>query len=81
MYGVDVRIEVREDEVPADLLEFAKEKRQVLIGTLADIDDVIADKFLMEEEPSIDELMVLNTLFFYHFVLTVRVPSVGQQSI
>jgi elongation factor G len=62
MAGVDGRIEVREDEVPADLLEFAKEKRQILIGTLADIDDVIADKFLMEEEPTIDELMVLDTL-------------------
>ena len=59
---VDGRIQVREEEVPAELLEFAREKRQVLIGTLADVDDIIADKFLMEEEPTVEELMVLNTL-------------------
>jgi len=29
-----------------------------MIGTLADVDDVIADRFLMEEEPTVDELMV-----------------------
>ena len=50
------RIEVRQDEVPADLLDFAKEKRQKLIETLADVDDVIADRFLMEEEPTIPEI-------------------------
>ena len=30
-----------------------------MIGTLADVDDVIADRFLMEEEPTVEELMVL----------------------
>ena len=40
-------------------MEFAKEKRKVMIGTLADVDDVIADRFLMEEEPTVEELMVL----------------------
>ncbi|KXT06198.1 hypothetical protein AC578_1438 [Pseudocercospora eumusae] len=47
---------VREDEVPADVLEFAKEKRQVMIETLADVDEVIADAVLEEREPSIDEI-------------------------
>lgn len=47
---------VREDEVPADVLEFAKEKRQVLINTLADVDDVITDAVLEERDPSIDEI-------------------------
>ncbi|KAF7192994.1 Elongation factor G, mitochondrial [Pseudocercospora fuligena] len=47
---------VREDEVPGDVLEFAKEKRQVMIETLADVDEVIADAVLEEREPSIDEI-------------------------
>ncbi|EME89677.1 uncharacterized protein MYCFIDRAFT_33028 [Pseudocercospora fijiensis CIRAD86] len=47
---------VREDEVPADVLEFAKEKRQVLVETLADVDEAIADAVLEEREPSIDEI-------------------------
>jgi elongation factor G len=47
---------VREDDVPADVLEFAKEKRQVMIETLADVDDLIADAVLDEREPSVDEI-------------------------
>lgn len=42
--------------VPADLVEQAKEYRQTLIGKLADIDSTIEEKFLMEEEPTIDEI-------------------------
>lgn len=47
---------VVEKEIPADLVEKAKEYRQIMIGKLADIDPVIEEKFLMEEEPTIDEL-------------------------
>ncbi|PPJ58979.1 hypothetical protein CBER1_04138 [Cercospora berteroae] len=47
---------VREDECPAGLVEFAKEKRQVLIETLADVDDAIADAVLEEREPVVDEI-------------------------
>jgi elongation factor G len=42
--------------IPADLVEQAKEYRQILIGKLADVDDVIAEKFLMEEEPTVEEM-------------------------
>ena len=42
-------IEVREAEVPPELQALANEKRKVLIETLADVDDVIADRFLLEE--------------------------------
>lgn len=47
---------VVESAIPADLLEQAKEYRAILIGKLADIDSAIEEKFLMEEEPSIDEI-------------------------
>jgi len=43
---------VREDEVPADLREFAQEKRRLLIETLADVDEEIANAFLEERTPS-----------------------------
>lgn len=47
---------VAEKEIPADLLESAKQYRHILIGKLADIDDSIGEKFLMEEEPTIEEM-------------------------
>lgn len=40
------------DEIPADLVDLCKEKRLTLIETLADVDDEIAEIFLMEETPS-----------------------------
>lgn len=48
---------ITETDIPADLAELAKEKRQELIGAVADLDDAIGEKFLMEEEPSYDELV------------------------
>jgi elongation factor G len=54
----NTRIEIREAEVPPEVQALAEEKRRVLIGTLADVDDVIADRFLMEEEPTVEELYV-----------------------
>lgn len=40
------------DEIPADLKELCEEKRLVLIETLADVDEEIAEVFLNEETPS-----------------------------
>lgn len=42
--------------IPADLVDQAKEYRQILIGKLADVDSVIEEKFLMEEEPTVEEM-------------------------
>ena len=47
---------VIEKDVPADMLEQVKEYRAELIAKLADVDDGIAEKFLMEEEPTVDEI-------------------------
>jgi elongation factor G len=47
---------VIEKDIPADLLEKAQEMHQELIAKIADIDDGIAEKFLMEEEPTVAEL-------------------------
>lgn len=41
---------IREEEIPADCAELAKEKREELISKLADVDEELGEKFLMEEE-------------------------------
>ncbi len=48
--------DVREEEIPADRLEEAKTARHDMIASIADHDDAIADKFLAEQDPSIEEL-------------------------
>jgi elongation factor G len=54
--GENGEIIVEKDEIPADLVEFAKEKRQELIEKLADVDDEIAELFLDEQEPTIEQI-------------------------
>lgn len=45
-----------EKEIPSELMGEAKEARHELIGAAADFDESLAEKFLMEEEPTIEEL-------------------------
>ena len=47
---------VREAEVPDDVRDLAQEKRRLLIETLADVDDEIANAFLDERTPSPQEI-------------------------
>lgn len=48
---------VVESEIPAHLLNEAKERRNELVETMSDYDDVIAEKFLNEEYVSAEELI------------------------
>lgn len=45
-----------EKEIPAELMDQAKEYRSEMISKLADVDDGIGEKFLMEEEPTNEEI-------------------------
>src|SRR5690606_8990647 len=47
---------VEEREIPDDLVDKANQYRHELIGKAADFDDEVAEKFLMEEEPTVEEL-------------------------
>ncbi|MES1165570.1 MAG: elongation factor G [Verrucomicrobiota bacterium] len=48
--------DIREEEVPADRLEEAKTARHDLIAAVADHDDELAELFLAEQEPTIEQL-------------------------
>ncbi|ODQ57311.1 hypothetical protein WICANDRAFT_102286 [Wickerhamomyces anomalus NRRL Y-366-8] len=48
--------EIRTAEVPADLVDLVEEKRALLIETLADVDDEIAEIFLDEGEPTTEQI-------------------------
>lgn len=48
---------ITEKDIPADMAEDAKKYRHELVGKAADFDDALAEKFLMEEEPSEEELV------------------------
>ncbi len=48
--------DIREEEIPADRVEEAKTARHDMIASIADHDDAIADKFLSEQEVSVEEL-------------------------
>ncbi len=48
--------DIREEDIPADRLAEVKTARHDMIASIADHDDAIADKFLNEQEPSIEEL-------------------------
>lgn len=47
---------VTKDEIPAEVMDLAKERRAKLIETLADVDDEIAEMFLEEKEPSVEQM-------------------------
>ena len=47
---------VVEKDIPADFIDQANEYRTELIAKLADVDEGIAEKFLMEEEPTQQEI-------------------------
>ncbi|EAZ63110.1 mitochondrial translation elongation factor [Scheffersomyces stipitis CBS 6054] len=47
---------IRSAEVPEELKELVEEKRALLIETLADVDDEMADIYLEGEEPTVEQI-------------------------
>lgn len=45
------------EEIPADMVDLAKTRRSQLIEAVADLDEEIADLYLMEEEPTEEQLV------------------------
>ncbi len=51
--GEDIRIE----EIPADYVDAAKAARLAMIEAISEVDDILAEKFIAEEEPTEAEIM------------------------
>jgi elongation factor G len=47
---------VREEEIPAELVEEAKTARHEMIEAIAEVDSAMEEKFLMEQEPNTEEI-------------------------
>ena len=56
VYYDDLGKDVREEEIPADMVDIAEEYRAKMIEAIAETDEAIMEKFFAEEEISIDEL-------------------------
>ena len=56
IYYDDLGKDVREEEIPADMLEKAEEYRQNMIEKIAETDEALMEKFFNEEEISVDDL-------------------------
>ncbi|EEQ32913.1 elongation factor G 1 [Microsporum canis CBS 113480] len=54
--GSNGEIVVEKDEIPEDLLDLVHERRNKLIETLADVDDEIAEIYLEEREPTVEQI-------------------------
>ncbi|KAK2766683.1 Elongation factor G, mitochondrial [Arachnomyces sp. PD_36] len=54
--GKKGEIVVEKDEIPEQYKKVADERRRMLIETLADVDDEIAELFIDEVEPSVEQL-------------------------
>ena len=55
-FGGEMGMTVTEEEIPADLLETAKEWRAVLVERVVEHDDVLMEAFLAGEEPTLEDL-------------------------
>ncbi len=56
IYTNDLGTDIREEEIPSDMLEKAKEYRAEMIEAISEFDDDLMMKFMEGEEPTIDEL-------------------------
>jgi elongation factor G len=56
IYYDDVGKDIREEAVPADMVDLVKEYRDILIEKVAEVDDTLMEKFLEGQEISIIEL-------------------------
>ena len=56
IYTNDLGTDIRDEEIPADMLEKAKQYRADMIEKISEFDDDLMMKFLEGEEPTVEEL-------------------------
>jgi elongation factor G len=57
LYKDDLGKDIEDVEIPSDLLETAKEYRALLLEAVAEADEALLEKFMMEEEFTEDEIV------------------------
>ena len=58
IYEDDLGKEIDEEEIPADMLDKAKQYRESMVESIAESDEVLMEKYLNGEEISVEELKV-----------------------
>ncbi|WP_300384746.1 elongation factor G [Clostridium sp.] len=58
IYYDDLGVDVREEEIPADLVDQAKKYRNNLVEAIAETDEVLMEKYLEGQELTEEEMMV-----------------------
>ena len=56
VYYDDMGLDVRDEDIPADLMELAQKYHDELIEAVSEQDEVLMEKFFEGEEPTIDEV-------------------------
>ena len=56
IYTNDLGTDIKEEEIPSDMLEKAKEYRAEMVEKISETDDDLMLKFMEGEEPTVDEL-------------------------
>ena len=56
IYTNDLGTDIKEEDVPADMVEDAKKYREALVEAIAEVDDDLMEKYLEGQELSIEEL-------------------------
>ena len=56
IYTNDLGTDIREEEIPADMMDKAKEYHAALVEAISEFDDDLMMKFLEGEEPTVEEL-------------------------
>ena len=56
VYYDDLGKDIRDEEIPADMMDLAQEYHEKMVEAVCELDDDLAEKFLMGEEPTIEEL-------------------------
>mgnify|MGYP000044138785 CR=1 FL=1 len=56
VYYDDLGKDIRDEEIPADIMDLAQEYHEKMVEAVCELDDDLAEKFLMGEEPTIEEL-------------------------
>lgn len=57
-FSLTISVNVTENDIPEEFMELANAKRAELFEHLAEVDEAMSDMFIMEENPTSEQLAV-----------------------